>query len=185
MTLEEKVFCLQMIIVVLTFIQSLTNFRTLKEMKKSREGNFAPLLTPKIGAKKKGGFDAAASYYYDAEVRLELTSGSQKSIPLSPFDITITNDGQGPAIALEIKGVDPTSDLQTKGVIPLIKVDESKQVRVLVFLAREPDDGETISIVATYENVFGEKYNQEWRLILDRALSTRHEIIYNKAERIS
>src|SRR5690554_707458 len=53
--LEQKIlFYAQLIIVILTFIQSWQNRQTLKEMKTSRTESVSPLLLPELGAKIKG-----------------------------------------------------------------------------------------------------------------------------------
>lgn len=183
--LDDKALCLQLFLVIITFLQSIINCKTLNEMKKSRRGSYAPLLTPKIGAEKKGVFDGDIAHHYDMEVTLEPTAGSSPKIPLTPFDITVTNNGEGPMVDLKIKGSASMWSFQTSGAIPLIKAGESRQIRFSLSLEREMNEGETISILATYENVFGEKYQQKWNVILDRVFYQQHQISHNKAKRIN
>ena len=182
--MEEGLFYLQLAIVILTFIQSFINYKTLKEMKKSREGSFDPLLIPNAIADIKGVFDSEHSYYFDIEVNLDLSTEPQNAIQLSPVDVTIKNDGEGPAC--EVSVIDNHNKLVVKkeSQIPIIKPGESKQMRLLLSLDEEPQPEDLTRISVAYENVFGEKFEQHWDLELDTIYYQHHKIRYTRAKRI-
>jgi hypothetical protein len=179
--LEQKVlFYAQLFIVILTFIQSWQNSQTLKEMKTSRKESVSPLLLPELGAKIKGVFDGDTSYKFDLKVDVDPLPKAENKIELTPFDITITNIGKGPACNLIVREVNKCPVLQSEKSIRIIKPEEFKQIQFSIHLAKEDFIKEFNTIKITYEDIYGEKYEQDLDFEVDKALYQVKRVYFNR-----
>jgi len=179
--LEQKIlFYAQLIIVILTFIQSWQNRQTLKEMKTSRTESVSPLLLPELGAKIKGVFDGDTSYKFDLKVDVDPSLKAEKKIELTPFDITLTNIGKGPACNLIVREVNKCPVLQSEKSIRIIKPEEFKQIQFSIHLEKEDFIKEFNTMKITYEDIYGEKYEQDLDFEVDRAFYQVKRIHFNR-----
>jgi hypothetical protein len=184
MSEKDILFYAQIIIVLLTLIQSWINRLTLKEMKTSRIESVAPILFPELGARTKGVFDGETSYKFDLKVELNSLSKDEKKIELTPFDMTIVNIGRGSAYNIIVKKINKYPVSQSNESIRIIKSEDFKQIQFSIYMDKEDFLDEKNTIKITYENIYGEKYEQIFDFEIEKIFYQVKNIHFNKAKKI-
>lgn len=179
--MEQKILLVaQLIIVILTLIQSWLNKKTLDEMEASRTQSVYPLLFSELGAEIKGVFDGETSYLFDLKVSLDTSVDNENMVELTPFDVTIKNIGRGPAYNIIVKEINNYPVKQSDDSIRIIKENEFKQIQFVLRLTTKDFLKKMNTMKITYEDMYNNRYEQKFDFEVDEAFYKVKRFLFNK-----
>ena len=172
-------------IVILTFIQSKTNKKTLEEMRLSRIKSVSPHLVPSLDKIKKGFADGETSYIFDMKVIIDLNKDKEQTRKIHiPFDIAFHNSGKGPAYNLEVIKFNDIPIKDSEKNIRIINPGEQQQIQFNLYLINEKNVRIINEIHIRFEDSFGNIYEQDIGLEIGEAFFQVNDVFPTRAKLI-